>query len=378
MGTTTDYVNRLRKCAQWGRDGGISGVALLIHQCPVVLWHPLQNGASVNGLDVRKSAKESKGKKRKKAALPPSLSSSSSSSSSLTSSLSPVALDGTPALLDALSRMGVVTVAKVRADSKLSKIEAARASKAVAGLSTAGLLEGFSFCGGAVTVPNEAFALVLKCLGWEQPSAFAMGSRAARPRQARIYSRYRSQGPGSLLGRELLLVVPRVAKSWLAAAQDPALHKSLEWIPSTATMTTIIQVLQRPKFSLVERLCFSKRMKLGPSTSKMFKNAVPNLRHVDAGITDSQCHATVEVFDLLLECAPNLESLAVDTWNLSTTQFCDAARRISTNLRDLHVCCIIHDLLGYFPGSRSALPQPALIQYSQGESDGGSIFGGYQ
>ena len=361
-----DVVRRIRKCVALGREGGIGGIPLLMHQCPLALWHPHEDGSSVDGLAVSE-VKCAPGKKRKKAPKPSlSLSSSSSSSSSLSSSLSfAAALQGTAVLLDALARLGVEATVKTRVGSKASKVDLAKATKAVATASKEGHLVGISFCSEAVLLPNEVFALVLKYLGWEQSNI--VGPAVAQ--KSRYYYDKLNQ-------RELVIVVPRVAKSWLAAAQDPDLHKSFEHIlPSTINMTTLIEVLKRPKFALVERISFSHKMKLGASTSKKFTEACPNLRHADLGCHDNKCHPSDEMLAQLLVCAPHLESLSVDTWNLTTWGLSDAARKLTTKFKHLRVRCIINHLdHGFFATLAKCCPNMRSLSISM---DGLGVDYGY-
>ena len=296
------FAANIKTCVRQGREGGIGGVPMLCMQCPVALWHPKCDGGSVDDVAVPF------GKKRKKA-----------KASGATGS----AATGTPALLAVLKQLDVQLSAN-RVSTKVSKAAKEKASMAVARLGTQGECEGITFHNGTYVVPFEVWAIVLECLTDGPPK----GKDSLR------YSRY---APASALGNILSRVVPRVAKSWLASAQDPKLFTSLERLSSSMTMTALVQLLKQPKFALVERLAFRHKMKLGKTTSKALAAACPNLKHVDMGFADSKVHATGEILSELFVCAPHLESLSVDMWSLGSWELAGAVGKLGGKLKCLQV-----------------------------------------
>jgi hypothetical protein len=141
------FVTRLKTCVQHARDGGIGGVPMLAMHCPVALWHPKQDGASVDGVAVPDVAGRKGGQKRKK-------------KKTAADDDNDEEEEGTPLLLSALKSLDVQLRAKT-ANTKEAITLATKAAKAVAVVSAAGELEGISFLGGTTLLPTEVSPCLL-------------------------------------------------------------------------------------------------------------------------------------------------------------------------------------------------------------------------
>ena len=130
----------------------------------------------------------------------------------------------------------------------------------------------------------------------------------------------------------------------------------------------VYQILQQPKFSHVQRLCFREKMKLGKAGPKL-RLACPNLEHLDFGYSDDKVHPSNDgLLEFLALGFPRLNSIAVDMWNLTAfgIQAACVSPHLGPNLQHLRMttCTICgHYASGTCtsrPGNRRRLALGAL------------------
>ena len=203
--------------------------------------------------------------------------------------------DASEALKAALRGLGVVFERKAPKRMALTAAQAAHATSVVAGAQTEGETAPLAFLDGRVMVPAETFRLVLECMTEVKET--------------------RTSPLETGLQRALIVAVPVVARSWLAASADPALHTRLDVVTGSnnrkLALTTLCQVLRRPKFELVESLSFGKGIKLGKKGAATFAAACPRLK----AFTWVQPPSYGDLVQVLESC-PGIQDLGFGTWEI--------------------------------------------------------------
>lgn len=260
-------------------DGGVKGIPSLAAGFPLMLWHAKQDGPTgeTAAADGKRAAK-----KRKTAA----------------GSTAPASA----AILAALATLDVKLEKSTSKALSLQSKEAAATHRAVEATASAGTLCGLPFFGGTLELPSECFFLILRAAG-------------AKP---------------------ILTSLQKVAKGWLAAARDPALYTTLDYLPLAVTMAPLIALLSQPKFRLVESLTLHHKHKLGKSGAEKLGKAAPHLAHINAR-RDNKLHFTDDDVISLAVNIPSLTSLTVDMWSFSQRGVTSFAFNMGARLRHLNV-----------------------------------------
>ena len=222
--------------------------------------------------------------------------------------------DANETLKAALRGLGIVLERKAPKRMALSSAQAAHAATVVGGAQTEGESAPLAFFDGRIMVPAEAFRLVLDCL--------------ANMKETRAFS------PATRLQRALIVAVPVVARSWLAASADPSLHKRIDMVTGNhnrkLALTTLCQVLRRPKFSLVESLSFGSGIKLGKKGVATFAAACPHLK----SFTWLRPPSGRDLEQIMQSC-PNIQDLSCGTWDVPPVRVAALINQYGGQLRQL-------------------------------------------
>lgn len=295
------FSDTVRKSMRFAQDGGVKGIKQLVPGYQIALWHAAQDGDG--------AAEEAAGAKRKKRKADESKVS-----------------EGTAMLLEALRSAGVKLEADARPNSKARKQSLEVASRVVATAAAVGAQEGFELFGGAVLLPSEVFHEILLAF-----TVKGQSGHSGRLSHGGLGQERRS-------GQKMLTcVVPRVCKAWLAAAQDPSLHHEIDRPYSPLTMTEMLQVLKAPRFAQLRRLTLTSSMKLGKTGGAKLAKAAPLLEHLDFGYGGRNFNPKDEELVELPHTFPNLNSVAINFWNMTSWGVCRFATAMGERLHHLKV-----------------------------------------